>query len=104
MANRIMHMKDQLPKDRLSASQAEEVAIAVFGRIAADEERLGRFFDLTGLRPDGMREAVASPGFFENVLDHAVSYEPLLISIAGELGMKPERIVQAHACLAPRFE
>ncbi|HSP23869.1 MAG TPA: DUF3572 domain-containing protein [Saliniramus sp.] len=99
-----MHAKDQLSKDRLSPSQAEEVAIAVFGRITADEERLGRFFDLTGLRPDGMREAAASPGFFENVLDHVVSYEPLLISIAGELRMRPERIVQAHACLAPRFE
>jgi hypothetical protein len=99
-----MHVKDQFSKDRLSRSQAEDVAIAVFGRITADEERLGRFFDLTGLRPDGMREAVASPGFFENVLDHVVSYEPLLISIAGELRMKPERIVQAHACLAPRFE
>ena len=75
MANRIMHAKDQFSKDRLSPSQAEEVAIAVFGRITSDEERLGRFFDLTGLRPDGMREAAASPGFFENVLDHVVSYE-----------------------------
>jgi hypothetical protein len=99
MANRIMRTKDLL-----SQSQAEEIAIAVFGRITCDEERLGRFFDLTGLRPDGMREAAASPGFFENVLDHAVSYEPLLIAIANELGMKPERIVAAHACLTPHFD
>lgn len=91
-------------KNHLSQSEAEEIAIAVFGRITCDEERLGRFFDLTGLRPDGMREAAASPGFFENVLDHAVSYEPLLIAIAGELGMKPERIVAAHAFLTPRFD
>jgi hypothetical protein len=94
-----MHMNDPLSKD-----QAEDVAIAVFGRIAADDERLGRFLDLTGLRADRLREAAASPGFFENVLDHVVSYEPLLVDIAGELDMRPERIALAHMRLAPRLD
>ncbi len=87
-----------------SHAESEEIAIAVFGRIAADDERLGRFLDLTGLRPDGIREAAASPRFFEAVLEHVVSWEPLLIEIAGELGIRPERLAAAHARLAPRFD
>ncbi|MCC5978909.1 MAG: DUF3572 domain-containing protein [Salinarimonas sp.] len=84
-----------------SPDQAQDTAIAVFGRIVADEERLGRFFDLTGLRPDSIRTASTSSQFFEAVLDHVVGYEPLLIAIAGELEMDPQAIVAAHARLAP---
>jgi hypothetical protein len=97
MANRIGILM-KLP----SPDQACETAIAVFARIVADEERLGRFFDLTGLRPDGIREASTTPQFFEAVLDHVVNYEPLLVEIAAELDMDPHAIVAAHACLAPR--
>jgi hypothetical protein len=84
-----------------SQEQALQTAIAVFGRIVADEERLGRFFDLTGLRPDSIREASTSPRFFEAVLDHVVSYEPLLVAVAQEMEVPPEQIVAAHARLAP---
>ena len=84
-----------------SPDQARETAIAVFGRIAADEERLGRFFDLTGLRPDSIRAASTTPQFFEAVLDHVVGYEPLLIAIADELETDPQVIVAAQMRLAP---
>ena len=84
-----------------SPDQARETAIAVFGRIAADEERLGRFFDLTGLRPDSIRAASTTPQFFEAVLDHVVGYEPLLVAIAGELETDPQAIVAAQMRLAP---
>lgn len=85
----------------LSAEEASDVALAVFGRIAADDERLGRFLDLTGLRPDTIRQAAASPRFFEAVLEHVVGYEPLLMEIARELAMSPEAIAAAHARLSP---
>ncbi len=84
-----------------SQEQAQQTAIAVFGRIVADDERLGRFFDLTGLRPDSIREATNSPRFFEAVLDHVVTYEPLLVAVAQEMEVSPEQIVAAHARLAP---
>lgn len=85
----------------LSEDAAREVAVAVFGRIAADEERLGRFLELTGLRTDTIRSAASSPRFFEAVLEHVVGWEPLLIEIAGEISMRPEAIAAAHARLAP---
>ncbi|TVR07108.1 MAG: DUF3572 family protein [Salinarimonadaceae bacterium] len=96
MANRMKNRAQSLSKE-----EAHDVAVAVFGRIAADDERLGRLLDLTGLRPDTIRAAAASPRFFEAVLEHVVGYEPLLIEIARELAMRPEAIVAAHARLAP---
>src|SRR3712207_3957248 len=55
---------------KITVEEAESVALSAFMHLAQDDERLTRFLDMTGLRPDTVREAAATPGFFAAVLDH----------------------------------
>jgi hypothetical protein len=89
------------PLKRVTREEAENVALGAFSFLTGDEERLGRFLAVSGLRPDTIRSAAASPGFFAGILDYVVSDEPLLIALAKELNTKPEHIVQAHWTLSP---
>ena len=81
--------------------EAEVLAAQVFAALAADESRLARFFALTGLRPDTIRAAVASPDFLIAVLDHVAGDEGLLIDLAREIEVKPETIAEARRILGP---
>jgi hypothetical protein len=86
---------------KISVEEAESVALNAFMHLAQDDERLTRFLDVTGLRPDTVRAAAATPGFFAAVLDHVASDEPLLIELAKALATKPERIMEARHTLSP---
>ena len=85
------------PLKRVTREEAENVAVGAFSFITSDEERLGRFLAVSGLQPDTIRSAAASPGF----LDYVVSDEPLLVALAKELNTKPEHIMSAHWTLSP---
>lgn len=89
------------PLKSISVEEAQNVAISAFAFITTDEERLSRFLAISGLQPDTIRSAAASPGFFAAVLDYVASDEPLLIALAKELDAKPERIMEAHRTLSP---
>lgn len=82
----------------------EAVAIAVFDRLVAEPERLGRFMALSGLSPDSIRGAAGSAGFLPAVLDHVCSDEALLIEIAGELEVDPGAVARARAELSPEWD
>jgi hypothetical protein len=86
---------------KITTEEAESVALSAFMHLAQDDERLTRFLDMTGLRPETVREAAATPGFFAAVLDHVASDEPLLIELAKALDTKPERIMEARHTLSP---
>jgi hypothetical protein len=83
-----------------TTAEAEQIAILALAHIAADSDRLGRFVALTGIEPDGLRAAAASPGFFRAVLDHIAGHEPDLLAFAAEAGIAPERISAAHQALS----
>lgn len=89
------------PLKRITREEAENVALGAFSFITSNEEALGRFLAVSGLRPDTIRSAAASPGFFAAILDYVASDEPLLITLAKELNTKPERIMEAHRTLSP---
>ena len=89
------------PLKRVTREQAENVAVGAFAFLTSDEERLGRFLAVSGLRPDTIRDAASSTGFLAGILDYVVSDEPLLIALAKELDTKPESIMQAHWTLSP---
>jgi hypothetical protein len=89
------------PRGTLSTADAEALGLDILQRLVADPERLGRFFALSGLDPGSIRKAAASPGFVPAILDYVASDEELLVAIAGELDLPPERLVQAHARLSP---
>jgi hypothetical protein len=80
---------------------AASLAIDAFTFIAGDDERLARFLDATGLKPDRIREAAASPDFLLAVLDYVAADEALLLDFARSLPTEPERIMEAHYTLSP---
>lgn len=90
-----------IPHKKIASEHAEELALRTLSYIAGDEERLTRFMTTTGLTPDTIRSAAASPGFLAAVLDYVASDEPLLIALAQSLEVKPERIMEARRTLSP---
>lgn len=85
----------------MTKDEAQEIAVASFSALAADPERMSGFLELTGLRPDTLRQAAASAGFFSAVLDHVINDEALLIAIARAIEVSPERLVMAQQALSP---
>ena len=88
----------------LSPEAAQTVALDVFQRLAADPERLGRFLALSGLDPRSIRQAAAEPGFLPAILEHVAGDEALLVAMANELGLPPERLAEARHRLAPEAD
>jgi hypothetical protein len=86
---------------KMAVAEAESIALNAFSCLARAGERLGRFLDSTGLRPETIRIAAGEPGFLAAVLDHVAADEMLLIDIAKELGAKPEHIMAARSILSP---
>lgn len=85
----------------LSTEDAEGIAVEVLQRMVDDPERLGRFLSLTGLDPNSIRMAVADPGFLPAVFDFVAGDEELFLSVARELGRRPEQLEAARQRLSP---
>jgi Protein of unknown function (DUF3572) len=97
--------RDRQGKSRQSSraqrlAAAEELAAAAFGFIAADSERLGRFFALTGIGPESVRRAAREPLFLVDVLDHIAGDEPLLLAFAAESRIDPKEVMRARHTIA----
>lgn len=84
----------------LDLDGAESIAISALGFLACDGPRLGRFLALTGIGPDELRAAAATPGLQAAVLDHLLNDESMLLMFTAENGFEPQRIGYAHALLA----
>ena len=86
------------PMDR---ARAEAMAVEALAFLGGSPERLTRFLDISGLRPDSLRAAAGEPGFFAGLMDYLVSDEELLVAFAGEIGASPESVMQARHLLSP---
>jgi hypothetical protein len=87
-------------RDSMRRDAAESLAVQALTFLAGDPERLARFLALTGIGPDRIRAAAATPGFLAGVLDHVASDESLLMAFAGEAGIDPADIARARQVLA----
>ena len=85
----------------MDRARAEAMAVEALGFLGGSPERLIRFLDVSGLRPDTLRAAAAEPGFFAGLMDYLVSDEELLLAFAGEIGASPESVMQARHVLSP---
>ena len=85
----------------MDRARAEAMAVEALAFLGRSPERLIRFLDVSGLRPDTLRAAAAEPGFFAGLMDYLVSDEELLVAFAGEIGAKPESVMQARHLLSP---
>ena len=83
------------------AEEAKNLALSAFSYIANDEEHLTRFMSLSGLTGATIRQAASAPGFLPGVLDYVVSDEALLVEVAKDLQIIPERVMEAHLVLSP---
>ena len=79
---------------------AETIAIAALGFVAAEPERLARFLALSGLGPHNLRQAATSSGFLAAVLDHLAADERLLVAFAAAEGVDPGAVTGARDALA----
>jgi hypothetical protein len=80
------------------------MAVEALSFLAGSPERLIRFLDVSGLRPDTLRAAAGEPGFLAGLMDYLVSDEELLVAFAGEIGASPESVVRAKRLLSPEAE
>jgi uncharacterized protein DUF3572 len=79
--------------------QAEEIAVAALGFIAAGPELLARFLAITGIEAHAIRSAAREPGFLAGVLYFVAAHEPTLLDFADKADVKPEAILQAMRAL-----
>ena len=84
----------------ISAEEAERIAIAALGFVAADETLMTRFLSVTGIEAGDIRAAAADPGFLAGVLDFLLGHEPDAVAFATEYSLPPEDVLRARAALA----
>ena len=85
-----------------SAPNSEDVVASVLTFLASEPERLARFFILTGLSPDTIRQAAATPGFATSILDYLLNDEPLLRLFTASAEIAPAELLQVQVGLERR--
>ena len=87
------------PPPALSVEDAQAVALKAVAFIAADDELLPRFVQLTGCGLDEIRQGVADAVFLGGVLDFVLAHEPTLLAFVAAAGLAPETPMAARAKL-----
>jgi len=72
------------------------LALAALAATLGSDRRAQRFVDLTGIGTDELRVRAAEPALLAALLRFLEAHEPDLISVAEQLGCKPEDLVQAR--------
>ena len=78
---------------------AEEIALCALNFLAENPEHLDRFFAVTGLGPNNLRESARGSGFYAAVLDYFMADERSLLAFAQSAALPPEAVAQAGAAL-----
>jgi hypothetical protein len=74
----------------------EEIVAQALNYLAAHEPMLLRFFNLTGLTADTIREAAKSPRFSASVLDHFLADGTLLAQFTQATGLSVQDVQVAR--------
>ena len=72
------------------------LALAALVATLSDDRRAQRFLDLTGIGTDELRSRIDDAAMLSALLGFLEAHEPDLVSVAEELGCKPEDLVQAR--------
>jgi hypothetical protein len=89
-----------LKPPKLSREEAEVIALKALGFLANDMARLERFLALSGVSPQGIRQAAESPQFLAGLLQHLLTDESLLLTFTAEQDLDPRLPALAAALLA----
>lgn len=85
----------------LSVDESQQIAISGLIFLAEDEKRLERFFSLTGIAPDDIRERAKTADFQAAILEYLLADESLLLVFCANKGVKPEEVEPARNQLNP---
>ena len=75
------------------------LALAALAATLGDERRAQRFINLTGIGTDELRRRLDDPALLGAVLRFLEAYEPDLLSVSEEIGVKPLDLVEARSRL-----
>ena len=75
---------------------AEAIAVYALSFLVSRPDDIGRFFALTGVTSDTIRQSAAEPGFLGGVLDYLLGDEKLVTAFAAEAGIPPGRVQAAR--------
>lgn len=82
----------------------EELVAHILQFLAADPGRMARFFNVTGLCGDTIRDAAAGPGFSASVMDYVLEDEELVKEFAASAAIAPEELLRVRSRLERRTE
>ncbi len=83
----------------MDQNRAEIIAVEALSFLAADEGRLRRLLDWTGLTVEELRARAADPTILGGVLDYLLAHEALIMAFAEEANIDPQEPGRARALL-----
>ena len=86
-------MPQQTPND------PHALALAALAATLSDERRAQRFIDLTGIGTDELRRRAGEPRLLSALIGFLEAYEPDLLAVSEQIGVKPEALVAARRSL-----
>ena len=84
-------MTRNLPNDSFA------IALSALAATLTDERRAERFLSITGLSPDGIRDALGDRHTLAACLAFLENHEPDLLAVAEAIGEKPATLIAARA-------
>jgi hypothetical protein len=75
------------------------LALAALAATLGSERRAQRFIDLTGIGTDELRTRAADPVLLAALLRFLEAHEPDLVTVAEEIGVDPQVLVEARRAL-----
>jgi len=82
---------------RTLPNDSATIALSALAATLTDERRAERFLSITGLSPDGIRDALGDRRTLAACLAFLESHEPDLLVVAEAIGEKPETLIAARA-------
>ncbi|MGE5561818.1 MAG: DUF3572 family protein [Bacillota bacterium] len=81
---------------RSSPNDPLALALAALAATLGDSRRAQRFLDLTGIGTEELRRRAGEPALLAALIRFLEAHEPDLVAVSGELGVRPEVLVEAR--------
>jgi hypothetical protein len=75
------------------------LALAALAATLSDDRRGQRFIELTGIGTDELRRRAAEPRLLSALIGFLEAYEPDLLAVSEQIGVKPDALVAARRLL-----
>ena len=80
-------------------SDPHALALAALAATLTDVRRAQRFLDMTGIGTDDLRRRANEPGLLAALIRFLEAYEPDLLSVSEQIGVKAEALIAARRSL-----